>query len=192
MLHAQNKGNGIHKSRANGEDAHESIAMLAQPQLVDEIHRVMTAIRSGQIDVRAHIEGFEPDECELLQAVNQALDALIVPLAVATESLGRLSQGKIPEKITASFAGDFNATKINVNNCVDALGGLMEVNQAHDRMAVNDVSVQVAENHPGIFGELCRSTNQAQGRLQNAIRILKLIAEGNFAQELEGLEKAGK
>jgi methyl-accepting chemotaxis protein len=192
MLHAQTKGNGIHKSRANGEDVHESMTMLAQPQLLNEIHRVMTMLHSGQLNERARIEGFEPEECELLQAVNQALDAVTSPLVMATECLGSLSQGKIPEKITANFAGDFNATKTNFNNCVDTLRGLWEVNQAHDRMAVNDVSEPVAENYPGIFGELCRSTNQAQGRLQNSIRILKLIAEGNFIQELEVLEKVGK
>jgi hypothetical protein len=71
MLHAQSRGNGIHKSRANGEDAHQSMTMLAQPQVADEIRRVMMAVHSGQIDVRARIEGFEPEECELLQAVNQ-------------------------------------------------------------------------------------------------------------------------
>ena len=31
MLQAQSKGNGIHKHRVNGGDAHESMTMLAQP-----------------------------------------------------------------------------------------------------------------------------------------------------------------
>ena len=192
MLHAQTKGNGIHKGRANGEDGHESIALLAQPQLAGEIHRVMSAIRSGQINQRARTEGFEPEECELLQDVNQALDALTSPLAVATECLGQLGQGKIPEKITANFAGDLNTTKNNLNACVDALGGVVEVNKVQERMAVNDMTVHAAESYPGIFGELCRSTNIAQGRMFNAVRITKQIAIGDFRQELETLEKVGK
>jgi hypothetical protein len=163
MLHAQTKGNGIHKGRANGEDGHESIALLAQPQLAGEIHRVMSAIRSGQINQRARTEGFEPEECELLQDVNQALDALTSPLAVATECLGQLGQGKIPEKITANFAGDLNTTKNNLNACVDALGRVVEVNKVQERMAVNDMTVHAAETYPGIFGEVCRSTNIARG-----------------------------
>jgi methyl-accepting chemotaxis protein len=192
MLHAQTKGNGIHKGRANGEDGHESIALLAQPQLAGEIHRVMSAIRSGQINQRARTEGFEPEECELLQDVNQALDALTSPLAVATECLGQLGQGKIPEKITANFAGDLNTTKNNLNACVDALGGVVEVNKVQERMAVNDMTVHAAETYPGIFGEVCRSTNIAQGRMLNAVRITKQIAIGDFRQELETLEKVGK
>ena len=192
MLHAHSKGNGVHKSQPNGEAADGSMTMVAQPHLAGEIARVMKAIHFGQIHERASLQGFEPEECDLLRAVNQALDSLTTPLTMATECLGSLSQGKIPEKITANFAGDLNATKTNLNNCVDALGGLSEVNQAHDRMAVNDVSAPVGESYPGIFGELCHSTNQAQGRLRNAVRILKLIAAGSFTQELEGLEKVGK
>ena len=192
MLHAQNRGNGIHKSRANGEDAHESMTMLAQPQVTDEIRRVMTAMRSGQLNERAQIAGFEPEECELLQQLNSGLDALSAPLAVATEFLGRLGQGEIPEKITANFAGDLNATKNNLNACIDALGGVVEVNKVQERMAVNDMTVHASENYPGIFGELCRSTNIAQGRALNTIRVTKQIAIGDFRQELESLEKAGK
>jgi methyl-accepting chemotaxis protein len=168
------------------------MTMLAQPQVADEIRRVMTAVHSGQIDVRARIEGFEPEECELLRAVNQALDTLTAALTLATECLGSLSEGKIPEKITANFAGDLNTTKNNLNACVDALGGLVEVSKVQERMAVNDMSVPAQEGYPGIFGELCRSTNTAQGRVQNAIRVLKLIASGDFTEELETLEKVGK
>ncbi len=192
MLHAQSKGNGIHRSRANGEAAHESVTMLAQPQVADEIRRVMTAVHSGQIEVRARIEGFEPEECELLRAVNQALDTLAAPLAVATECLGRLGQGRIPEKITANFAGDLNTTKTNLNACVDALGGFVEVNKVLERMAVNDMSLAAAENYPGIFGELCRATNLVQGRTLNTIRIIKQIAIGDFKQDMETLEKVGR
>ena len=192
MLQAQSKGNGIHKHRVNGGDAHESMTMLAQPPVAHEIHRVMTAICAGQIDVRAHVEGFEPEECELLQTVNQALDAVTAPLAAATGFLGILSQGKIPEKITATFVGELNATKTNINACVEALSGVVEVTRVVDRMAVNDLAVRAAENYPGMFGDLCRSTNTAQERVLNTIRIAKQIAIGDFKQELETLEKVGK
>ena len=49
-----------------------------------------------------------------------------------------------------------------------------------------------AETYPGIFGELCRSTNTAQGRILNTVRITKQIATGEFKQDLETLEKVGR
>jgi methyl-accepting chemotaxis protein len=192
MLQAHSKGNGIHKQRLNGEDGPHSAALLDQPQLADEVHRLTAALRSGNIHERARLEGFEPEERELLQDLNQALDTLAAPLAAATEFLGCLSQGKIPEKIAANFAGDLNITKANLNACVDALGGVAEVNNVQERMAVNDMSLHAAETYPGIFGELCRSTNIAQGRILNTVRITKQIAIGDFKQELEILEKVGR
>ncbi len=99
---------------------------------------------------------------------------------------------RFPQKVTANFAGDLDLTKTNLNACVDALGGVVEVHKVQEGMAVNDMSVHAAENYPGIFGELCRSTNIAQGRILNTVRITKQIASGDFKQELETLEKVGK
>ncbi len=48
MLHAtQSRGNASHKSRASGENGHESMATLVQMQVDSEISRVMTAVRAG-------------------------------------------------------------------------------------------------------------------------------------------------
>ncbi len=132
MLQAQSKANGVHKSRPNGEAEDGSMAMVAPPQLADEVSRVMKAIHSGQVHERASLQGFQPEECELLRAVNRALDSLTAPLTIAIECLGQLSQGKIPEKITANFAGELNAARNNLNACVDALGCLNESSRVVD------------------------------------------------------------
>jgi methyl-accepting chemotaxis protein len=192
MLQAHSKANGNHKPRLNGEDGPHAATLLDQPQMAEEIHRLTTALRSGNFHERASVDGFEPEERELLEDLNAGLDTLTAPLAVATEFLGHLSQGKIPEKIAADFAGDLNATKTSLNACVDALGSLLEIRDVQERVAVNDMSRQAAENYPGIFGQLCRDSNASQGRVQNAIRILKLIAVGDFKQDLQELERVGK
>jgi methyl-accepting chemotaxis protein len=192
MLHAQNKANGVHKSRPNGEAEDGSMAMVAPPQLADEVSRVMKAIHSGQVHERASLQGFQPEECELLRAVNRALDSLTAPLTIAIECLGQLSQGKIPEKITANFAGELNAARNNLNACVDALGCLNESSRVMRLMAVNDYGSQVSGDYPGIFGELCTSTNQAQSRIRHAVEISQHIANGDFRNDLEALRKIGK
>ena len=124
--------------------------------MADEIHRLTTALRSGKFHERARLEGFAPEERDSCEDLNAGLDTLTAPLAVATEFLGSLSQGKIPDKVTADFAGDLDLTRTNLNACVDAMGGLLDIRNVQERMAVNDMSRQAAENYPGIFGELCR------------------------------------
>ena len=105
------------------------------------------------------VKASRAEERGLLEHLNQGLEALTTPLTAATEFLGCLSQGKIPDKITANLAGDLNLTKTNLNACVEALAGLLEVNQAQERVALNDLSLQAREDHPGIFGDLCRASN---------------------------------
>jgi methyl-accepting chemotaxis protein len=192
MLQAHSKANGNHKPRLNGEDHSHPAALLDQPQLADEIRRLTVALRSGNLHERAQLDDFDPQDCDVLRDLNEGLDTLTTPLTVVTEFLGCLGQGRIPEKITANFAGELDLTRTNLNACVDALGGVLEANRVQERMAVNDMSVHAAETYPGIFGELCRSTNIAQDRILNTVRITKQIAIGDFKQELEGLEKVGK
>ncbi len=192
MLQAHSKGNGIHKHRLNGEDGPHAAALLDQPQLADEIHRLTAALGAGNIHERARLEDFDPQDCDVLRALNAGLDALTAPLTVVTEFLGCLSQGKIPDKVTANFAGDLNTIKTNLNACVDALGGVTAVNQAMQGLKVNDCSVPVEGTYPGIFGDLSEATKLAQQRVLNTVRITKQITNGDFQQDLDGLEKIGR
>ena len=51
-------------------------------------------------------------------------------------------------------------------------------------MAVNDLSRAASENYPGLSGELGRSVNGAQERVQTCHSCLAMIAAGDFAEEL--------
>ena len=62
---------------------------------------------------------------EIVQGVNQTLDAVIGPLNAAAEYVDRISKGDIPPKITDSYNGDFNEIKNNLNNCVDNMNLLV-------------------------------------------------------------------
>ena len=57
---------------------------------------------------------------EIVVGVNETLDAVIGPLNVAAQYVELLSKGEIPEKITASYRGDFNSIKNNLNDLIDS------------------------------------------------------------------------
>ncbi len=192
MQNVQGKSNGVHKGRTNGQDVHESVAILDQMQLMGEIQRVMKALRSGQVNERAKPDHFGEVEQELLQDINLALDALTAPLTAATECFGRLGRGETPEKLTATFAGDLNNVKNNLNACVDAWVGLVEANKVMQGMAVNDYSVQVDGTYPGIFGDICAATKLAQKRVKHTVEILQNVAAGDFNTDVQELQGVGK
>jgi methyl-accepting chemotaxis protein len=193
MMRVQSKtnGNGIHKHRLNGEDTFEP-GIFASTELVAEIQRVMSAVRSGQVHERAQLDAFTPQERGVLEEINDSLDALTTPLAFVVEYLDNLGKGEIPEKITADFPGELKTLRDRLNGCIDALGGLQEVHEVVRKMAVNDYTSQVAGSYPGIFGQLAQATNTAQGRIKDAVRIAHNIAAGEFKQDLEELIRVSK
>jgi methyl-accepting chemotaxis protein len=105
-----------------------------------------------------------------------------------------VGEGKLDTRLTEeSFEGSYRTRAQHINRMLDAIvGPLHEANDVLQRMAVNDLSKDAPENFPGVLGELCRSANAAQSRVQNAIRILKLVATGEYRKELEILESIGQ
>jgi methyl-accepting chemotaxis protein len=191
MIHAQTKGNGVHKQRTNGEDA-LATSVLLQPDFAAEVHRVMTAMQRGQVHERARLEDCTAEERRALEEFNDGLDVLTMPLAYVLEFLGNLGKGEAPEKVTTNFPGELNALKEQLNQCADVLSGLQETSEALRRMAVNDSTVQVTGSYPGVFGQLAQGVNGAQERIRNAVRISQNIAAGDFKKDLEDLTKIGR
>jgi len=190
-MHAQTKGNGVHKQRTNGEDT-LAASVLLQPDFAAEVHRVMTAVQRGQVHERARLEDCTAEERRALEEFNDGLDCLTNPLAFVLECLSSISKGEIPQKVTANFPGELNALKEQLNQCADVLSGLQETSEALRRMAVNDSTVQVTGSYPGVFGQLAQGVNGAQERIRSAVRISQNIAAGDFKKDLEDLTKIGR
>ncbi len=183
MIHAQTKGNGVHKQRTNGEDT-LAASVLLQPEFAAEIHRVMTAVHRGQMQERARLDGFTAEERRVLEEFNDGLDSLTTPLGYVLDYLGSLGKGEVPQKITVNLPGELSALKEQLNQCVDLLSILPEASDVLRRLSINDHTAQMPENYPGIFGQLGQSANALQVRLKSVVRRLQNIGAGDFMQEL--------
>jgi len=160
--------------------------------LIRDMAMLSDAAIEGRLSTRADISQHEGDFALIVKGVNETLDAVIGPLNVAAEYVDRISRGDIPQKITDNYNGDFNAIKNNLNACIDGLGGLVEANKVLQLLAMNDCSVQVLGSYQGIFAEVARATNEAQARFLHAIKVVEVIGNGEFREELIALEKVGK
>ena len=191
MIHAQTKGNGVHKQRSNGEDA-LATSVLLQPDFAGEVHRVMTAMQRGQVHERARLEDCTAEERRVLEEFNDGLDRLTMPLAYTLEFLASLGKGEAPEKITVEFPGELNALKEQLNHCVEVVALLPEAAEALKRLELNDHTVNIHENYPGIFGEIGNGINALRDRIKSVVRRLQNIAAGDFQHELAEVRSVGK
>ncbi len=92
--------------------------------LTQEISRLIGASKAGELTERANAELFEGAEREMVEGINEMLDAIIGPLNVSAEYVDRISKGDMPEPITDEYQGDFNEIKDNLNTCIEAIGQL--------------------------------------------------------------------
>lgn len=79
----------------------------------------------GRLSTRADASQHEGEFSKVIEGVNATLDAVIGPLNVAASYVERIAQGNIPAKITATYHGDFNTLKTNLNACIEAINSLV-------------------------------------------------------------------
>ena len=94
--------------------------------LLDETGRLVQATKEGKLDTRGNASAFVGGWGELIAGVNQLIDAFVGPINVTAEYVDRISKGDIPPKITDQYQGDFNEIKLNLNNCIEVMTGLLQ------------------------------------------------------------------
>ena len=85
-------------------------------QLVsDEIRRLVEASRQGNLEERGQIDQFQGVHREIVQGINEMLDAILIPIGEGNRVLIQVSNGRIDELITQNYKGDHENMKQAVN-----------------------------------------------------------------------------
>ena len=113
--------------------------------VLDKVRDLVDAVTDGRLDVRADLRDTSGAEREMLEGINQLIDAFVGPINVTAEYVDRISKGDIPEKITDEYPGDFNEIKNNLNQCIDAVNGLVAETTMLTKAAV--------EGRLGVYGD---------------------------------------
>jgi methyl-accepting chemotaxis protein len=165
----------------------ESIAAL-----VADTKMMSKAAVGGKLSTRADVNKHQGEYRNVVQGVNDTMEAVVGPLNVVATYVDRIGKGDIPTKITDTYNGDFNTLINDLNACIDSLGGLVETNKVLQRMAVNDCTTAVKGSYQGLFADVAKATNLVQERVKNTVRILENIAIGDYRKDFETLKSIGK
>ncbi len=80
-----------------------------------EIQRLTQAIAAGSLSTRANVSMASDDAQSVLVAVNELLDAALLPIGEGNRILDQIARGKIDEVIAKTYQGDHERMKQNVN-----------------------------------------------------------------------------
>ena len=113
----------------NGHEARERVSEKKQlveedddsMLVLNEIMRLVDAAKEGRLTERGKATQFNGTHREIVQGVNEMLEAILVPLTESTRILAQVAEGKIDELITKNYQGDHEKMKQGINNIAVAL-----------------------------------------------------------------------
>ena len=143
--------------------------------LVADTRMLASAAVDGKLSARADVSKHQGEFKEIVQGINNTLDAVISPLKVSANYFDRISKGDIPSKITETYNGDFNDIKNNLNLTIDALNSISDNAK---RIANGDLNVDLQIRSDK--DELMKAFIQMVNAMRDVTEKTKLIAIGDL------------
>jgi methyl-accepting chemotaxis protein len=159
-------------------------------KLIAEMEKLTKSAAAGQLATRGNAEQFQGGYKQIVDGVNQTLDAVIGPLNVSAEYVDRISKGDIPPKITDKYNGDFNEIKNNLNNCIDNINALVADTGMLIKAAVEGKLAARADasKHQGDFRKIVEGVNQTLdaviGPLNVSAEYVDRISKGDLPPKI--------
>ncbi len=167
-------GNGYGDRQEPGRGRQKSVdrEML---QVSQEIMRLVDASRDGRLTERGRADKFEGVYREIVQGINEMLDAILLPIGEGNRILAQISNGKIDELIVQTYKGDHEKMKQAVNNVAVVVQALQkEMARLTDASREGQLSDRgKPEQFQGAYAEIVRGVNTMLDA------ILLPIGEGN-------------
>ena len=163
-----------------------------------EMNDLIGAIQNGQLATRSDVGRFRGIWRDLMGGLNSMIEAFAMPLTVATNALDRLSKGDIPEIITHTYNGDFNAIVSALNTMNRQLTRVVrEVKASAETFANSSQALSsIAESLSRSASQQAAASQEASASMeqmtanirQNAenARQTELLAKQSFAYAEEG------
>ena len=137
-------------------------------QLTEELSRLAQGAVQGQLSQRAPAEGFQGAFKEVVDGMNETLDAVVQPIQEATTALERIAAKDLTARMTGNYNGDHAKIKEAVNLAADTL------DQSLQQVAVGADQIASASGQIGTGAQsLAQGTSQQASSLEKVASSLQ-------------------
>jgi methyl-accepting chemotaxis protein len=146
----------------------------------------------GRLSTRVDASRHEGDFRKVVEGYNRTLDAVIGPLNVASRYVHEISTGRIPQKITDSYPGDFDTIKESLNTCIDAVNLLVaDAGRLVEAAVAGKLETRAeASRHQGDFRKVVEGVNQTLDAvvrpISEASAVLDTLAQRDLRARVTG------
>ncbi len=135
-----------------------------------EIHKLAESAVLGQLSVRANTSGFDGQWGEILQSLNDVMQAISVPLNEASNVLNEMAKGNMSAKMVGSYNGEFDNIKTSMNFTIAELSSYIhEISSVLSKVSGNDLSHSITKQYIGDFAEIKNSINNIISMLNKVV-----------------------
>jgi methyl-accepting chemotaxis protein len=159
--------------------------------LILDVDTLAKAAQEGNLSVRVDAKKHQGDFKRIVDGFNDTLDAVIGPLNLAAQYIDDLSKGTIPGKIETAFKGDFERLRLNINQCIDAINGLVEdasllaVSAAEGNLAIRADGQKHFGEYKKIIDGVNATLDGVIGPLNIAASYISEISKGAIPKAIE-------
>ena len=145
-----------------------------------EIDTVIKAAAGGDLERRADAGRFVGGWHKLVAGVNDTITNIVEPLMLTATYVERISRGDMPPLITAHYQGQYNDTKNNLNDLIEALN---RITAGAREVASGNLMVELRERSSG--DELMQSLIAMVRQLTSVVSEVKAAADSVAAGSME-------
>ena len=127
-----------------------------------EVQRLTQAIAAGSLSARANVNAASGEPQAMLVAVNELLDAALLPIGEGNRILDRIAHGKVDELVEKTYQGDHERMRQNVNGIAGVLQKFQaELAKLTEFCRQGQLSKRGdAAAFPGTYGDVIKGVNE--------------------------------
>lgn len=160
-----------------------------------EVDMLTQSATDGHLSIRGNVDNFQGKYRDIVVCINNTLNAVVEPLNMSADYVNKISRGDIPSKITATYHGDFNTIKENLNSCIDNINALVaDVNMLAQAATEGQLEIQAdATRHSGDFRKIIEGFNNTLSSLLTPInearQVMIKMSVNDYTLSMSGVYK---
>jgi methyl-accepting chemotaxis protein len=156
--------------------------------LVDETQAIIQAAKAGQLQVRGNVTKFQGVYAELLQGLNETLDAIAAPLHEATAVLQDIAEHNLAVRMRGTYQGEFATIQNALNTAVQSLDEVLtQVAYAAEQVAKAAAHINAGSQ------DLAHGASEQASTLQEisgSLRELAAMSQQNAAYAQDAIHRS--
>lgn len=121
-------------------------------KLENEINKLTQAAVNGNLSLRGNMEAFNGGYKSIVEGINSTLDAIIEPIAEASNVLKEISNGNLHIHVEGNYKGDHAEIKNALNTTIDSLSVYInDISFILNEMSNSNLNLEINNEYKGDF-----------------------------------------